>query len=1094
MQLDPNQVPGAPPRQRLPVGAGPRLAGGGRGWLFGAALVCGFGSLAGAPRAQAAPPLAEAIEAARERDLERIRRRMGGGTGRLAVGLPDSVPRAAPGPVLDPTTGRVSPPALVTGSGSGASALAASARQAGRPLPPVTPEGIPGIETAVPRPAPRPAADLAAEAELQDALFAGGQARGKLLAQAGGSGGTGDGRLTPEEEAAARARARAARDRAAAARDAARAAATGGERGGTAAKPAATGLPPTDEELVNVDFKEVDVKTILRFLAEKSRTNYFMDPAIASKITVIGPNPIPISEAVVFLEAILEARGFTVIDSGSFKQVVPKAAMLKEDVPLHLSPPDLPDAKLAQDRTVTEVLEIQHSPVEEVKTAIASLLSNGSAVIAHPGTNKLVLTETMRNLERIRRVIAEIDVPVRGKVVELIPVRFRKAEDLVKSVGEILKGEEAEKLVPPTKQETVTRPVLLADPLQNLVIAVATSRDLAKVRDLVAQLDADPASGPAVQFLTLEHADPQVVVDKVKAAFESPGATGGPGFALVPDERTRSLLLRSGSPNLAAAVVALVRKLDRDVAGAEGSRVRVYRMEFAEAEKVAEILGKIDFVAQARPGGAGGAGKAAGATGGGERSEEVKIVADANTNSLVITAPRDLFQAIEAVVRELDVVKPQVLVEVLIAEVDYDWARGRGIDFSFLNESSSSVNRPFAVGNNDIVESFLSQAGVANGLNVGLIHGRTFDAAAAAGGDFGELSKIATLARFFETSSHANILSAPVLMTSDNEPAKITVGEKIQLPASFVSGANAGLNTITSFNTEELGVILDVTPRITKNDHVVLKVTQKISARTGDVLGALQTPVISNRQVESNIHVKNGETTVIGGLISEDEQRTHSKMPLLGDLPGIGKLFRNRTTQKRKTNLLIFLTPHVIRGEREARAITARARNDLSREIDRSQSSNESEIRKVFREGRTLGHYAASDGSGGTTMTGSGEPVGSGAGTGNGSGVGPGASRGSGSGVDSGTGLGVGSGVGSGSGPGGAGDGLRPRTSELLARLRAKHREEEAADRDRPDRRLALEAPTRGSGNGNRGVQRDEVVDGTGDGSLEEDGTLPGEG
>jgi hypothetical protein len=238
---------------------------------------------------------------------------------------------------------------------------------------------------------------------------------------------------------------------------------------------------------------------------------------------------------------------------------------------------------------------------------------------------------------------------------------------------------------------------------------------------------------------------------------------------------------------------------------------------------------------------------------------------------------------------------------------------------------------------------------------VGLLHGTNFDLSAAAGGDAGELSKIAILARFFENSAHANILSAPVLMTSDNETAKIQVGERIQLPASFTTAANTGLNSVTSFNTEDIGVILEVTPRITRNDHVILKVDQNISARTGDILGALQTPVISKRQVTTSINVLNKETVVIGGLLSEEENRSYTRIPGLSRLPLLGSLFRNRSTTKKKTNLLVFLTPHILRSEAEASYMTAKVARTLRDQIDHSHASTDAEIRRVFEGDRSFG-------------------------------------------------------------------------------------------------------------------------------------------
>jgi general secretion pathway protein D len=636
--------------------------------------------------------------------------------------------------------------------------------------------------------------------------------------------------------------------------------------------------------------------------------------------------------------------------------VIPKAKASGAPVPLYTEPVPADGSPLAQERTVTEILELAHAPVSEVKAALTTLLPEGSSVLEHTPTNKLILTTTVRSLARLRRVIDELDVVVPGKTVHLLPVHHRSATELAKQVQEVLTKEELEKRVPKTKEHEATRPALLADPAHNMLVVVATVADFARIRRLVAQVDRDPDPGPAIEFLRLHHAEPGEVVKKVQDALKVEGVGDLPPYSMVPDERTQTIMLRTPSENLRTQIREAVRRLDEEGESLEAARVRVYHLNFAEAKKVADLLGQIDFAGEASAMPTTGAAKA-----GTKDRDLVKVVADENTNSLVITAPRGLFEAIDQVIRQLDVVKPQVMVEVLIAEVDYDWAKGVGLDFSFLNEMSSDTNRTFGVGNTGTVAEAAAGGMLPSGLNVGLLHGQDFDLGAALSGDASELSKIAVLMRLFEGTNHANILSSPTLFTSDNETARIAIGERIQLPASFATAANTGLNTVTSFNSEDLGVILEITPRITRDDHVVLAVDQSIKARTGDLLGSLETPVLSNREVTTSVNVRNGDTVVIGGLLSEEEQLSESRIPLLSDIPGLGRLFRSKRRSSRKTNLMIFLTPHIVRDDAEARQLAARGRDEISEQVDRSRAHPRSTIRQVFRPGRSLGRYRVED-------------------------------------------------------------------------------------------------------------------------------------
>ena len=246
-------------------------------------------------------------------------------------------------------------------------------------------------------------------------------------------------------------------------------------------------------------------------------------------------------------------------------------------------------------------------------------------------------------------------------------------------------------------------------------------------------------------------------------------------------------------------------------------------------------------------------------------------------------------------------------------------------------------NRPFALGNADNLESFLSPSGIANGLSLGILTGGAFDFGAASAGDVGELSQIGLLIRAMENDTNANILSSPTILTSDNETARISVGEQIQLPSSFNTASNTGLNTITNYATEDLGVILELTPRITKDDHVLLKINQTIKARTSDTLYAQNVPVISKREVDTSVTVLNSTTIALGGIISEEESTERTRIPILSDIPGIGKLFRNKKTRIRKINLMIFLTPHIIRCQADADRVTRMQRETIKRMIEKNK-------------------------------------------------------------------------------------------------------------------------------------------------------------
>ena len=449
--------------------------------------------------------------------------------------------------------------------------------------------------------------------------------------------------------------------------------------------------------------------------------------------------------------------------------------------------------------------------------------------------------------------------------------------------------------------------------------------DLPAIKALIKRFDVAVKFFPTTKIHQAKFADAAELSATLKEVMNSGGDAVTKDLTIVTDKRTNSVIMSSASKELLGECERILQNLDREVEISATSFVQVYHLEFAEAERIAEILKSFDFIPPEEV-------KASQSpktpTGAKSDTSKVSVQPDKATNSLIITCPRSRWPHIENVIKQLDVVRPQVMVEVLIVEIDVTRAQQLGLDFNVLDENDTG-NRPFGIGSTGVMGEVVGNGGLSNGLNIGVVTGNTFDVSAAFGGDLNELSKIALLIRALKNDTRANILSAPQLLTSDNEAAKISVGEQIQLPTSLNTAANSGLNTITSYSTEDLGVILEVTPRITRNDHVILKVTQTIKARTNDTLFDQNIPVISKRDLDTNITVANGETIAIGGLLSETKNEVVTKIPLLSKLPGLGKLFQDKRIDRRKTNLMVFLTPHILRDSSDARSLTKKKRDQI---------------------------------------------------------------------------------------------------------------------------------------------------------------------
>jgi len=404
------------------------------------------------------------------------------------------------------------------------------------------------------------------------------------------------------------------------------------------------------------------------------------------------------------------------------------------------------------------------------------------------------------------------------------------------------------------------------------------------------------------------------------ASTPSTSTTPGPAVRILTDERTNSLLILSSRQQL-ADIRELVRKLDIPVTGT--GRIHVYYLRHADAEELGETLNSL--LSGQQSGGGGGAGvRGPGAAAAAAQSlrsvvtplaEGITVTADPATNALVIQASKEAYETLLQVIERLDVSRPQVLVEALIVEVDV------------TNSLSLGFNAAYRLINGDTDLLFSTGAAVLAGPGAGLlaqaVRASSFD-------DPNDLTDQGTTGRngqgnfsasvtADQSNGDVNIVSAPHILTSDNEEAEIRIGNNIPIVTGRTEAATGGDNLSQTVNVErqDVGVTLRVTPQISEGDTLRLQIFQELTAVTDDVEAGNVDDVgvsLRSRRVENTVVVNDGETVAIGGLISEQFDDTETKVPFLGDIPFLGWLFKQKSERLTKVNLLIFLTPHIVRN------------------------------------------------------------------------------------------------------------------------------------------------------------------------------------
>ncbi|MDD4882703.1 MAG: type II secretion system secretin GspD [Gallionellaceae bacterium] len=466
--------------------------------------------------------------------------------------------------------------------------------------------------------------------------------------------------------------------------------------------------------------------------------------------------------------------------------------------------------------------------------------------------------------------------------------------------------------------------VISADTSSNSLLVTDYADNVARLEEILANLDVPDVGEPVI--IPLRYASAQEVAGLINRVFTSqPTAPGDPQRVdIAVDNRSNSLVVQSNNPSKLARVHALLAKLDvpTPVAG----NVHVIYLKNAQAEKVALTLRNIlnadtGSLQPNQPTSAPAATGQKTASGGTPDMGPGMVQADTASNALIITAPDAVFSNIKAVVEKLDVRRAQVLVEALIVEVSADKAAEFGIQWLGAGSADGIVNggKVFGIfGNSNtntnigtiaaaaVSNSAGAAAGIATGLNLGLFKDKN----------------LGVLARALETNANANILSTPTLLTLDNEEAKISIGSTVPfLTGQYsVTGSSATANPFSTYERKDVGLTLKVKPRISEGGTINLAISQEVSK-----LRQAADPTLSatdKRSIDSNVLVDDGQIVVLGGLIEEQVQDTEDKVPLLGDIPGLGNLFRYNTRKHVKTNLMVFLRPVIVRDKETAADVT----------------------------------------------------------------------------------------------------------------------------------------------------------------------------
>lgn len=655
--------------------------------------------------------------------------------------------------------------------------------------------------------------------------------------------------------------------------------------------------PPADEGLVQLDFNDVELSVVIDTIARLTGKNFIYDDRVRGRVTIVSPTKVTVDEAYRVFESVLQVKGFTTVEGpGGALKVIPLREAKESPVDTRTTPRPTPNV----DRYVTRLIPLRYIDAEAITNTLKPLASKDASMVAYKPTNTVILTDAASNIRRILAILEAIDVETYKEELAVIQLRYADATTLAEQLSEIFQAETGQTAAPTTRR-----------------------RRRRAQRTATPQPQASPLGG-TVRFLT--------------------------------DERTNSLLVLASRTRL-EEIRELVRRLDVPVTG--GGRIQVYYLKHADAEEIAQTLNNL-VSGQAAGGGRAGQpaqpqALSAAVT---ELAGGASVTADPPTNSLVIQSSPEGYQALVSVIELLDIPRPQVLVEALIMEVDVTDSQNLGFSglVTIRIEDDESVS--FSSATDSATRALLSEGTALPSEFPSGFLGSAINRARTGSGTFiqGAISASAS-------DNSTNVLSAPHILTSDNEEAEILVGNNIPIVTSRVASAagidqaDRGLATSVNVERQDIGVTLRVTPQISEGETVRLQIFQEITDINSGLTGAegVGDPeevgvALTNRKIENTVVVRDGDTVVIGGLISDNFNDTITKVPFLGDIPVLGWAFKSTSRTLQKVNLLVFLTPHVVRGADELEHASIRKREEFRRRSE--QALGHEEEREAERERR----------------------------------------------------------------------------------------------------------------------------------------------
>jgi len=616
------------------------------------------------------------------------------------------------------------------------------------------------------------------------------------------------------------------------------------------------------ELIDSFDYNNAELTDVIKAIGELTGKNFIYDSSVRGKITIIAPTKITVAEAYKAFLSALAFNGFSVVPGDGFFKIKSSRAAQKDNIETYSG-----SYYPTSDQMITRIIHLKHISAEQVHRELRILNSKDGDVQPFASTNSLIISDYGSNIDRVMKILNQLDVPGFEEKLFVLRIKNAKAKDMAELINKIV------------NKDTNSR----------------------------------GSSGPGGSFSA---GMPRFGGSTGRS---TQGQSGTAYFMVIPDDRTNSLIVVGNTQGI-ERVKKLVAQLDFRIKADENGGVYVYYVKNGDAEKIAQTLSGIAKDNKSPASGASSSGPMGSFAppplppqsifGG-----DVKVTADKETNSLIVTASRQDYEVVLNLLSKIDIARDQVYIEAIILEMvvkdDFNW----NIGYFQYNKESNGMGRTGFNGGVNLMDVLNPIAGAGAIISFG---NKDKFTARNPNGQTLEITSLVGFLNFLKTNNQTNILSTPQIMALDNEESTIEVGREV---AVGFTQQNTMQGTQQSMpNYKDATTKLKIKPFISPaSNSVRLKIEQTINdAEAGDLKDTMS---IVKRNINTNLVVPNGDTAVLGGLMRDSESVQIVKVPILGDIPILGWLFKARTVKKSKNNLLVFLTPTIIRSAKDSQKV-----------------------------------------------------------------------------------------------------------------------------------------------------------------------------